>query len=187
MFWKKIKGFIIDITIDITKYMLILIVFMAILLVGVYMSLKNNNAHPRGWNEFEQHEINHPKGWNEFEQRVQKEYEFIKNIEIYSNETNIFIVNISNKNMDLVEAEDIFKETKSFLLSEDVFSSIEEYQKKKYPNDFHEICISFHDDKENRNLFYEFRSDRESDKGHENFNVWYMHIPGQDNDMVIEP
>lgn len=181
------KGIIGKIVKDIVKYMFILIAFIVILLVILYMFQRYNNERSRGWNKLGEYSLKHPNGWIEFEQNVQKKYGFIKNIEIYNNKTSIFIINISSKNMDLVEANDIFKETRNFLLSEEVFSSIEEYHRKEYSNDFYEIYIGFYNEKEDRNLLYQFSCGREPDKGYENFKVWSIHIPGQDNDLIISP
>lgn len=169
----KIKEFIVDIMKDIIKYMFVLIVFFAILIAAIYMFLKLNDLHP--------------KGWNQFEQRMQKEYGFIKNIEISSNERCISVNYISSKSMDSIEAEKIFKETRSFLLSEKVFSSIEEYQKRKYPNDFYGINIRFYYKNGGRKLLYEFTSGGKSSEGCEDFKIWYMHVPGQNNAISINP
>lgn len=187
MFWKKIKESIINISKDVIKYMFILVTFIIISMVAIYMFQKYNDVHPRGWNKFEQHVLKHPKGWNEFEQQILKEYGFIKNIEIYGYEADIFVVNISNKNMDLVEVEAIFKDMRNFLLSKEAFSSIEEYHNKKYNRNFHTIYISFYDEKKDKNLLYQFRSSGDSGKGYEDFKEWSMHIPGQDNDITINP
>jgi hypothetical protein len=159
----------------IIKYAIIFVIFIMIIVVSVYMFFSLNDLHL--------------KGWNEFEQGLQKEYLSIKDLEIHSNERCIFVSCNLNKTMELMDATDIFDETKKYLLSEEVFLDIEKYQNKKYPNDFYEIYIRFYDEKDNKKLLYEFSSARQdkSNKGDEDFKVWYIYTPENHDAILVNP
>ncbi len=169
IFLDKIKNFIIDVIKYMVKYMIILIIAIGILILGVYMCVKYNDLHP--------------KGWNEFEKNIQKEYGSIKNVEVYDNERCIFLKYSLEKDVHFIRVKEVFKDTRDFLLTDDVFSSIE-----KYHNDFHEIYIRFYNKKGNGNFLYEFHCIRngDSDEQYENFKMWDIRTPDQENQIFID-
>ncbi|WP_430883352.1 hypothetical protein [Fusibacter sp. JL216-2] len=96
--------------------------------------------------------------WIEFESSVMERYDFIDSIDFYGNSPTLFINYNLNRNIEGEIVEQIFEESKAFLLNEEVLNELAQYHHEKYGGTLIELSISLKCEKDNEVTYHCFTS-----------------------------